>query len=322
MRIFVAGATGAVGRLLIPMLVGRGHEVAGTVRSPGKADQIEAQGGRPYEVDALDADQVGRAVTDFGPEVIVHQLTALSGRSDLRHFDQSFAATNELRTRGTDNLLTGARAAGTRRMVAQSFGGWPYTRVGGPVKGESEPLTDDPPSNARESFAAIEYLEHAVMNADPIEGVVLRYGMLYGPDSSLGRSTANGGPPHDGEVIDLVRRRRFPVVGKGGGIWSFLHVEDAARAAVTAAEGGPPGVYNIVDDDPAPVNEWLPYLASVLGARPPMHVPDFIVGPAIGQMARHLMEEARGASNTKARDDLGFNPRYSSWREGFRVALG
>jgi len=321
MRIFVAGATGAVGRLLVPMLVEHGHQVAGTTRSPEKADGLSAAGAEPVVLDALDRDRVVAAVADFKPEVIVHQATAI-GQIDMRNIDRAFAATNRLRTEGTDNLITAARASGVRRLVAQSFAGWPYKRTGGPVKTEADPLDDNPAGNARETIGAIKHLERAVTSATPLEGVVLRYGGFYGPDNALGRYTRPDGTIEDGDMLAMIRKRRFPVVGGGAGYWSFLHIEDAARAAVLAAEGGPAGIYNIVDDEPVQVREFLPYLSEVLGTKPPMRVPAWLVRPLLGSFAVNMMVDARGASNAKARRDLGFIPTWPTWREGFRTGLG
>ncbi len=310
MRVFVAGASGAVGRRLVPQLVDRGHDVVATARSPETLDALRALGADAVVMDGLDAASVGEAVARAEPEVVIHQMTSLAGMSDLRRFDEEFALTNELRTRGLDHLLTASEAVGVRRFVAQSYTGWPNERTGGPVKTESDRLDPDPPAQQRRSIEAIDYLERAVTSASPIEGVALRYGSLYGPGTSM----AN-------EYADLVRARKLPLVGDGAGVWSFIHVDDAAKAAVVAAEGGAPGVYNIVDDDPAPVSVWLPYLAECLGARPPRHVPAWIARFAIGEVGVSMMTQIRGASNAKARRDLGWEPMWSSWREGFVSGL-
>ena len=261
-------------------------------------------------MDGLDAASVGEAVATAEPEAVIHQMSALAGMSDLRRFDEGFALTNELRTRGLDHLLTASEAVGVRRFVAQSYTGWPNERVGGPVKTESDPLDPDPPAQQRRSIEAIGYLERVVTSAGPIEGVALRYGSLYGPGTSM----AN-------EYADLIRARKLPLVGDGAGVWSFIHVDDAAQAAVVAAEGGAPGVYNIVDDEPAPVSVWLPYLAECLGARPPRHVPAWIARFAIGEVGVSMMTQIRGASNAKARRELGWEPAWRSWREGFVSGL-
>ena len=309
MRVFVAGASGVVGRRLVPQLVDRGHDVVATARTPENLETLRALGAEAVVMDGLDAASVGEAVATAEPEAVIHQMSALAGMSDLRRFDEEFALTNELRTRGLDHLLTASEAVGVRRFVAQSYTGWPNERVGGPVKTESDPLDPDPPAQQRRSVEAIDYLER-VVTAGPIEGVVLRYGSLYGPGTSM----AN-------EYADLIRARKLPLVGDGAGVWSFIHVDDAAKAAVVAAEGGAPGVYNIVDDDPAPVAEWLPYLAECLGARPPRHVPAWIARFAIGEVGVSMMTQIRGASNAKARRELGWEPAWRSWRKGFVSGL-
>jgi nucleoside-diphosphate-sugar epimerase len=310
MRVFVAGASGVIGRRLLPRLVERGHEVVATTRSPEKGDSLRALGAAPLVMDGLDAASVGEAVARAEPDVVVHQMTALSGVGDLRHFDAEFALTNELRTRGTDHLLAAAEAVGVRRFVAQSYAGWPNERVGGPLKSESDPLDSSPPASQRGSIEAIRYLEQAVVTAAPIEGLVLRYGSFYGPGTSM----AN-------EYAQLIRARKLPLVGDGGGIWSFVHIDDAAAATVLAAEHGDPGLYNIVDDEPAPVAEWLPYLAECLGARPPRRVPVWLARFAIGETGISMMTQVRGSSNTKARRQLGWKPAWPTWRDGFRHGL-
>jgi nucleoside-diphosphate-sugar epimerase len=308
MKVFVAGATGALGRQLVPRLVAGGHEVVGMTRSADKRDAVRALGARPVVADALDPEAVASAVAEANPEVIVHQLTALPGSLDVRHFDRDFAATNRLRTEATDHLLAGARAIGVRRLVAQSYAGWPFARSGGSVKTEEDPLDPDPAQQMSKTLDAIRYLEEAVTTADRIEGVVLRYGGFYGPGTSLGR---------DGEQIESIRKRKFPVVGDGGGVWSFVHIEDAAEATVAAVEHGRRGIYNIVDDDPAPVAQWLPAIAAASGAKPPRHVPRWIGRLLAGEAATVMMTEVRGASNAKAKRELDWQPRHPSWREGF-----
>jgi 2-alkyl-3-oxoalkanoate reductase len=312
MKVFVAGATGAIGKPLVRQLVDAGHEVTALTRSPQKGEALRAAGAEPVVGDALDREALTAALRDAAPEVVVHQLTAITDLSNLRKFDQGFAATNRLRTEGTDNLLAAARAAGARRFVAQSFGGWPYAREGGPVKDEQAPLTDDPPAAMRETFAAIRYLEQAVTGADGIEGIVLRYGGFYGPGTSMAP---------DGETTQLVRKRRFPIVGDGGGVWSMIHIDDAAAATVAAIERGKPGLYNVADDEPAPVREWLPVLAEAIGAKPPRRVPTWLGRLAAGDAAVTMMTAIRGSSNAKAKAELGWQPRYESWREGFRSGL-
>ena len=312
MRVFVAGATGVLGTRLVPLLVERGHEVTGMTRSPEKAGAVRAAGAEPAIADALDSTATAAAVERARPEVVVHELTALPAAINYRKVDRDFALTNRLRTEGTDNLLGAARASGARRFVAQSFAGWPYARLGGLVKTEEDPLDPDPPPGLRTTLDAIRHLEAAVLGTEGIEGLVLRYGGFYGPGTSVGKG---------GSVTEDVRRRRIPLVGDAGGVWSFVHIDDAARATVAAIERGEPGTYNIVDDDPAPVSEWLPGLASALGAKPPRRVPAFLARLAVGKHGVVMMTDARGASNAKAKRDLGWELEYPSWREGFRTGL-
>jgi nucleoside-diphosphate-sugar epimerase len=307
MRVLLAGAAGAIGRRLLPQLVARDHQVTATTRSPDKLDQLRALGAEAVAVDGLDAVAVGEAVARAEPDAIIHQMTALGGKSDLKHFDRWFAVTNELRTKGTDNLLAAARAAGVQRVVAQSYTGWNNIREGGPVKSEDDPFDQKPAKAQVESLAAIRYLEQAVLEV-PLEGIVLRYGSFYGPGASE-------------SLVELIRKRQFPIVGSGGGVWSWIHVDDAAAAAVVALERGTRGVYNIVDDEPAKASEWLPYLAEVVGAKPPRRVPTWLGRLAAGEVAVRVMTEARGASNAKARRELGWQPVWSSWRQGFRDGL-
>ena len=308
MRVFVAGGTGVVGRGLIPMLTAAGHQVTATTRSPGKTAQLRKLGAEPVVADGLDRAATIEAVTTARPDVIVHQLTGLAGQSDLRHFDRTFAVTNQLRSRGTDYLLEAARAAGTRRFVAQSFTGWPNQPVGGPVKTENDPFDPHPPASMTESLRAIQHLEQAVPAGVP-EGLVLRYGILYGPGAS-------------DDLAGLVRKGRLPVVGGGTGIWSFTHVTDAASAAAAAVLRGAPGLYNAVDDEPAPVAEWLPYLAACLGARAPWRLPAWAGRLLAGESVVHMMTQNRGSSNAKARRELDWTLAYPSWRQGFASGLG
>jgi nucleoside-diphosphate-sugar epimerase len=308
MKVFVAGATGALGRQLVPRLVARGHEVTGMTRSASKAALLGELGATPVVADALDPEAVARAVAQAAPDVVVHQLTALAGSVDPRHFDRHFEMTNRLRTEGTDHLLAAAQAVGAARFVAQSFAGWPYARTGGPVKTEDDPLDPSPAAGMRRTLAAIRHLEQAVTSAPGIEGIVLRYGGFYGPGTSLSP---------DGEHAKMLRGRKFPVIGDGGGVWSFVHIEDAADATVAAVERGRRGIYNVVDDEPAPVAEWLPALASALGARPPRRVPRTLARLLAGEAATVMMTEVRGASNVKAKGELGWQPRHPSWRDAF-----
>ena len=308
MRVFVAGGTGVIGRSLIPMLTAAGHQVTATTRSPGKTGSLRQLGAEAVVADGLDRNAVIQAVAAARPDVIVHQMTGLAGMSDLKHFDRTFAVTNQLRIQGTDHLLEAARAAGTRRVIAQSFTGWPNQPVGGPVKTEDDPLDPHPPASMTGGLRAIEHVEQAVPAGVP-EGLVLRYGILYGPGASE-------------ELPEAVRKGRLPVVGGGTGIWSFTHVTDAAVAAMAAVERGAPGLYNVVDDEPAPVAEWLPYLAACLGARAPWRVPTWVGRLLAGDSVVSMMTRNRGSSNAKAQHELGWTPVYSSWREGFTSWLG
>jgi nucleoside-diphosphate-sugar epimerase len=311
MRVFVAGATGAIGKQLVPRLVAAGHEVHGMTRSESKQAMLCDLGAVPVVADALDPAQVAEAVGRAEPDVIVHELTAI-GAVDLRHFDRSFALTNRLRTEATDHLLEAGQAVGVRRFVAQGIAAYgAYARTGGPVKSEADPLEATPAQEMRETLAAIRYLEDAVVGARWTEGIVLRYGVFYGPGTSLAPGE---------EQFELVRKRRFPLVGDGGGVWSFIHVADAAEATVAAVERGTRGAYNVVDDDPAPVAEWLPALAQGLGAGKPMHVPRFVGRLFAGEAGVVMLTEIRGASNAKAKHDLGWRPAHPSWREGLAAA--
>jgi len=315
MKVFVAGAGGALGRQLVPQLVAAGHEVVGMVRSESKRELVGKLGGQPVVADALDRDEVARAVGEARPEAVLHELTAIPADLQPKHFDRDFAMTNRLRSEGLDNLLAAARAAGARRFVAQSFTGWPYAREGGPVKSEEDPLDPDPPAQFRHTLEVIRYLEGTVAGAEGIEGLALRYGGFYGPGTSVGVDP-------DGEVIGTIRKRGFPVVGGGAGVWSWVHIGDAAAATVAAVGAGSPGIYNVTDDDPAPVAEWLPALAEAIGAKPPRRVPRWLGRLVAGEAAVAMMTEQRGASNAKAKRELGWTPRYPSWRQGFREGLG
>ena len=310
MRVFVAGATGAIGTQLVPRLVAAGHQVHGMTRSDSKRAMLSELGAVPVIADALDPHQVAEAVGTAKPDVIIHQLTAIPVTPDLRHFDRDFALTTRLRTEGTDHLLSAGQAVGVRRFVAQSNGAFPYARTGGPVKSEEDPLDSAPARETRESFAAIRYLETAVLGADWTEGIVLRYGAFYGPGTSMAPGA---------DQIEMVRKRRFPLVGDGGGVWSFIHVADAAEATVAAVEHGSRGIYNIVDDDPAPVADWLPALAQTLGAKKPMRVPRLVGRLFAGEVGLVMMTELRGASNSKAKRELGWRP-HRSWRQGLAAA--
>jgi len=320
MKVFVAGATGVLGRALVPQLVARGHEVVGMTRSASKQDLVRSLGARPVVADALDPDAVAEAVASAEPEVIVHQLTALSGKlsaRDMRHPDRSSAATmtNRLRTEATDHLLAAGRAVGARRFVAQSFAAFRWARTGGPVQTEADPVDPNPPAALRAPLVGIIHLERAVTTIEWGEGLVLRYGGFYGPGTGISLAP-------DAVMAAPVRKRRFPIVGDGGGVWSHVHIEDAAAATVAAVDHGQPGIYNIVDDEPAPVREWLPVLASALDAKPPRRIPRWLARLAAGEMATVMMTDVRGASNAKAKRELGWQLRYPSWRQGFAQGLG
>ncbi len=311
MRVFVAGATGAIGKQLVPRLVAAGHEVHGMTRSDSKQAMLYELGAVPVVADALDPDQVAEAVGRARPDVIVHQLTAI-GALDMRHFDRDFALTNRLRTEGTDNLLSAGQAVGVRRFVAQGVSGYgAYARTGGPIKTEEDPLDAAPVRAMRETLGGIRHLEEAVLGASWTVGIVLRYGVFYGPGTSMAPGE---------EQFELVRKRKFPLVGDGGGVWSFIHVGDAAEATVAAVEHGRRGVYNVVDDDPAPVAEWLPALAQQLGAKKPMRVPRFIGRLFAGEAGVVMMTDVRGASNAQAKLELAWRPAHPSWRQGLAAA--
>jgi 2-alkyl-3-oxoalkanoate reductase len=320
MKVFVAGATGALGRVLVPQLVARGHEVVGMTRSTSKQELVRSLGARPVVADALDPDAVAQAVASAEPEVIVHELTALSGpmsMRDARHPERFSGTimTNRLRTEGTDHLLAAGRAVGARRFVAQSFGAFRFARTGGPVQTEDDPLDPDSSGAQQPGVEAILYLERAVTTIEWGEGLVLRYGGFYGPGTSISLAP-------DAQMAAPIRKRRFPVVGDGGGVWSLIHIEDAATATAIAVERGGPGIYNVVDDEPAPVREWLPVLASALGGKPPRRVPRWLGRLAGGEVATIMMTQVKGASNEKAKRELGWTPRYASWRQGFAQGLG
>jgi nucleoside-diphosphate-sugar epimerase len=301
MRVFVAGASGAIGRRLIPQLTDAGHEVIGTHNAPSSAALLRTLGAKPVQLDLLDAPAVRKAVLDSDPEAIVHQATALSRVKFSRNMDKVTAKTSELRTTGTDALLAAAWEVGARRFVAQSVASFTrYAREGGPVKSEDDPVDETPPKHFRRSAAALAYLEQAVTD---FGGIALRYGAFYG--------AANDG------TIAPVRKRQFPIVGEGGGIWSWIHLDDAAAATALALQHDGPGIYNIVDDEPAPVREWLPVLAASLGAKPPRRFPTWLARMLAGETVTVMSTEARGASNAKAKRELGWTPRYPTWRTGF-----
>jgi nucleoside-diphosphate-sugar epimerase len=314
MKVFVAGATGALGKQVVPMLVSQGHEVTGMTRIPAKEDLIRSLGARPAVADALDPEAVAQAVAEAEPDAVIHELTAINAGAFGRSLDKMFAQTNRLRTEGTDHLLAAARAVGARRFIAQSFAGWPFERTGGPVKTEEDPLASNPPKSVSETLGAIKYLERVVTEAEGIEGVALRYGGFYGPSTSIALNP-------DGEQVAMLRKRRLPVIGNGAGIWSFVHIADAAAATVAALDHGEPGVYNVVDDEPATAAAILPDLAKAIGADPPRRIPRWLGRLIAGEGNTIMMTEVRGASNEKAKRELRWEPRYPSWRLGFREGL-
>jgi len=311
-KVFVAGASGVIGRRLVPMLVQAGHEVSGMTRSADRAEILRALGAEPVVCDAFDADALRAALERARPEVVVHELTDLPQNIDPRRAGGQLVGTNRIRTEGTGNLIDAAVGAGARRIVAQSIA-FAYRTDGEAIKTEDEPLFEDAPEPFGETVQAVRGLEDAVTGTPGIEGLVLRYGIFYGPGT---------GYAPDGYYALEVRRRRFPIVGKGTGIFSFIHVDDAASATVAAVERGRPWIYNVVDDEPAPVSEWVPHYAEVLGAKKPFRVPKFLGRIAAGRYAVMLMTELRGASNARAKAELGWQPRHPSWRQGFHEALG
>jgi nucleoside-diphosphate-sugar epimerase len=313
MRVFVAGSTGAVGRFLVPHLVERGHEVVALVRSAQKAKALEAAGARVAVADALDKEQLTAAIRRVEPEAIIHQLTTIAGVASFKKLDEEFALTNRLRTETTDTLLAAAREVGARRFIVQSFCGWPFAREGGAVKTEEDRLDPNPPASFRKTLTAIRHLEDTVRRTVEPQALALRYGIFYGPGTSIAK---------DGSIVELVRRRRIPIVGDGAGIWSFIHIADVARATVAAISHGQPGIYNVVDDEPAPVSAWLPALAKAVGAKPPYRVPVWLGKLAIGDGGVSMMTKIRGGSNAKAKRELGWQPSYPSWRHGFVEGLG
>jgi nucleoside-diphosphate-sugar epimerase len=286
--------------------------VAGLTRSAVKAEALKQARALPVVADVFDEPSIRQAFESFQPEIVIHELTGLSGVSDLVHFDRTFAATNRLRREGTDLLLTAARDVGVRRFIAQSFCGWPYERKGGAIKSETEALDPAPPAEQRRSLEALEHLERTVTGSGAPEGIVLRYGVLYGVDTGI----------LDPAAIELIRRRRFPLIGDGSGWWSFLHVADAASAAIAAINRGASGeIYNVADDEPAQVKQWLPALAAMLGAKPPLHVPAWIGRLLAGEHMVSMMTQVRAGSNDKAKRGLGWRPMYPSWRTGFADIL-
>jgi nucleoside-diphosphate-sugar epimerase len=315
MRIFIAGATGVIGRQLVRLLVERGDEVTGMTRTPGKRALLEQLGARAVVTDVFDPSAVGQAISTSEPDVVVHQMTALSNLGSMRAFEREFAQNARLRSTGTDILLSASRAAGVQRFVAQAFGGYLFGRNGRKVLAESDPLDPEPPAPFVGMMAADRHLERVVTEAGWTTGIVLRYGGFYGPGTSLSRR-----PP--GVQSEMVRKRMFPIVGDGGGVWSFIHIDDAARATVAAIDRGQRGIYHVTDNEPAAVRDWLPGLAAALDAKPPMHVPNWVGRILAGPAAVIMMTQVSGASNAKARRELGWTPSFASWRDGFSNGLG
>ena len=309
MRVLLAGATGALGRALTPMLIEAGHDVVGTTRTPGSFAALADAGAEPVLLDGLDEESVRKAVTTAEPDVVIHQLTALKKLANLKKFDEEFAETNRLRTEGTDHLLKAALEVGATRFIAQSFTGWTNPRGPSALATEADGLDPHPEPEARRTLAGIDYLERVVTETTGLTGIALRYGGFYGPGTGLGR---------DGDMLDLVRGRKLPIVGAVQGVWSFIHIHDAARATALAVEHGSAGLYNVVDDQPAPVAEWLPALAETIGAKGPRRVPAWLARPMIGRHGVMMMTGMRGSSNVKAKRELGWQPAYPTWREGFQ----
>jgi nucleoside-diphosphate-sugar epimerase len=305
MHVYIAGGTGAIGQRLVPQLVTRGHRVTSTTRDPGKIELIDGMGAEAVVVDALDSAAVGESVAKAEPDAVVHQLSALSGKLDVKHFDRSFAMTNRLRTEGLDHLIAAAQASGVPHVVTQSYTGWPNIRSGSWVKDEEDPLDPEPPRAQRETLEGIRYLEDATQKVD---GTVLRYGGFYGDATNA--------------MVPVIRKRQFPLAGGGTGYTSFVHLDDAASATVLALEKGVRGVFNIVDDEPAPASEWLPYLAECVGAKPPMRLPLWVARLAGGEVAVSMSTRTRGSSNARAKRELGWELRWPSWRQGFKDGLG
>jgi 2-alkyl-3-oxoalkanoate reductase len=308
MKVFVTGGTGAIGRFLLPLLLDKKHDVVALTRSVIKAAKLEESGVTAVIANPLDKQQLTAAVRRAEPDVIIHELTALAAAGNFRKLDEEFALTNRFRTEVTDTLLAAARTIGTRRFIAQSYCGWPYAKKGGPVKSEDDPFDAKPPESFTKTLSAIRSLEDKVRNTTFLEAVALRYGNFYGPGSAIGRG---------GTVYEMVRKRRLPIIGGGGGIWSFIHVLDAAHATITAMSRGTPGIYNIVDDEPAKVATWLPALAKAIDAKPPYNIPHWLGELLVGKAGVSMMTEIRGCANAKAKRELNWKPVYPSWRIGF-----
>lgn len=315
MKIFIAGATGVLGIRLTKLLAARGDTVIGLTRSPDKRKMLEQLGASAVVGDALDPQAIGRAISEAEPNVVVHQLTALSELSSIRNFEKAFAQNARLRSEGTDILLSASRAAGVEVFVAQSYAGFLFAPSGTRVMAEEDALDPEPPSYMARALSADRHLEEAVTGAEWLRGTVLRYGVFYGPGTTISRQ-----PP--GVQSEMIRKRQFPIIGHGRGLTSFVHIDDAARATVAAIDHGQRGIYHVVDDEPAPYAVWLPFLASTLGGRPPFRIPIWLGRMAAGPAAALMMTQSRGASNRKARRELDWAPHFTSWREGFVHGLG
>jgi nucleoside-diphosphate-sugar epimerase len=313
MKIFVAGSTGVVGKILVPQLIERGHEVFALVRNSQKSKDVKAAGAKAIIANALDKIELTESIKKTEPEVIIHQLTSLSNASgNFKKFDEEFELTNRFRTEATDTLISAACLVGARRFIAQSFCGWPFARERGPIKSEEDPLDPNPPAGFKRTLQAIKYLEKAVKSVTDFEALALRYGIFYGPDTGFSK---------DGLIATLLRKHKMPIVGNGNGVWSFIHINDAVSATVNAISQGKPGIYNIVDNEPAPVKYWLPFLAEILETKPPSKIPAWIAQLIIGKAGVSMMTQIRGGSNAKAKRELLWKPVYSSWRQGFKEGL-
>ncbi len=314
MKLFVTGGTGAIGRVLLPKLVDNNYEVFALVRNPNRSKMIESLGVKTIIAEVLNKDDLKKVIKKIEPEVIIHQLTALKNSTgNFKKFDEEFALTNRFRTEVTDTLIEAARLVGTKRFIAQSFGGWPNERKGGSIKTEKDPLDSSPPANFRKTLAAIQYLENAIRNVKDFDALALRYGIFYGSGTGFAK---------DGIIAELIKKHKMPIVGDGKGVWSFTHIDDAASSTIKAIKNGNQGIYNVVDDEPAMVKDWLPFLTNVLGAKPPSKVPEWVAKFIIGEGGISMMTQIRGCSNTKAKLELSWQPLFSSWRQGFEEEFG
>lgn len=313
MKIFIVGGTGVVGKNLIPLILESGHEVVALTRSAEKAIELEKQGVKIKIADPLDSNQLISVIEEAKPEIIIHQLTALKQAVNFKKLDEEFVMTNRFRTEVTDTILTGARLVGAKRVIVQSFCGWPYAPTGGPIKTEEDPLDINPPASFRKTLASIKYLEDAVRKTNDIQVLALRYGLFYGPGTRIAKSSF---------IVEQIRQRKMPIVGNGRGIWSFIHIKDVAQATLFAISKGEPGIYNVVDNEPAPVSTWLPFLSEIVGAKSPKNIPAWIAKFAIGEGGVFMMTKIRGGSNEKIKREFGWQPIFPSWRQGFMEEFG